>query len=118
MFIRSTSPAITPSPCYSQWFLSTVLVNHCQYCISPSLSCRDVRLRIFYFQKGWSFFLIQFCLGGKGISSFANFGLCFGLCGLQMCLHLCRGLHINYPYTNRFVCVQFKTCFGKIGSVF
>ena len=46
---------------------------------------------IFYFQKGRRFFLIQFCLRGKGGSSFASFGLCLGLCGLQMCLHMCAG---------------------------
>ena len=44
---------------------------------------------IFYFQKGRRFFLIQFFLRGKGGSSFASFALCLGLCGLQMCLHLC-----------------------------
>jgi hypothetical protein len=42
----------------------------------------------FLFSEGEDFFLIQFCLGGKGGSSFASFGLCLGLCGLQMCLHL------------------------------
>jgi len=30
--------------------------------------------------------------GWRGGSSFASFGLCLGLCGLQMCLHLCVGL--------------------------
>jgi hypothetical protein len=30
---------------------------------------------------------------GKGGSSFASFGLSLGLCGLQMCLHLCIGLY-------------------------
>jgi hypothetical protein len=30
----------------------------------------------------------NFSLGGKGESSFAIFGLCVGLCELQMCLHL------------------------------
>jgi hypothetical protein len=29
----------------------------------------------------------NFLLGGKGGSSFAIFGLCVGLCELQMCLH-------------------------------
>jgi hypothetical protein len=33
----------------------------------------------------------NFSFGGKGVSSFAIFGLCFGLCELQMCLHLCDG---------------------------
>ena len=70
-------------------FLSSVLVNHCQYYVSLSLSCRVVRLRIFYFQKGRIFFLIQFYLRWKGESSFASFGLSFDLWGLQMCFHLC-----------------------------
>ena len=47
----------------------------------------------FYFQKGRRFFLIQFSLHGAGGSSFASFGLCLVLCGLQMCLHLCIGLN-------------------------
>ena len=31
----------------------------------------------------------NFSFGGRGVSSFAIFGLCVGLCELQMCLHLC-----------------------------
>jgi hypothetical protein len=42
----------------------------------------------FLFSEGEEIFLIQFYLGGKGVSSFASFGLCSGLCGLQMCLLL------------------------------
>jgi len=42
----------------------------------------------FLFSEGKEIY-IQFISGWKGGSSFANFGLCFGLCGLQMCLHLC-----------------------------
>jgi hypothetical protein len=34
----------------------------------------------------------NFPSGGKGGSSFAIFGLCVGLCELQMCLHLWVGL--------------------------
>jgi hypothetical protein len=45
----------------------------------------------FLFSEGQEIFLIQFCLRGKGGSSFASFGLCLGLCGLQMCLHLWAG---------------------------
>ena len=95
--IRSTKLYLTTEPpifcrcCYSQWFLSSVLANHCQYYVLPSLSCRVVRLSIFYFLKRRRFFLIQFCLSGKGGSSFASFGLCLGLFGLQMCLNLCNG---------------------------
>jgi len=57
--------------------------------------CRVVRLHIF-FQKGRRFFLIQFCLRGKGRRSFARFGLCLGLCSLQMCLHQCVGYFSLY----------------------
>lgn len=32
-----TSPPIEATRCYSQWFLSTVLENHCLYCVSLSL---------------------------------------------------------------------------------
>lgn len=89
-----TSPPIEATRCYQLAFLTTVSVNHCQYCVSVSLSvsCWSVRLRIFYFLKGRRFFLIQFCLRWNGGSFFASFGLCLGLCGLQMCLHLCVGL--------------------------
>ena len=69
-------------PLLAVGLLSPVLANHCQYYVSLSLSLRVVRLRIFYFQKGRRFFLIQFYLGGKGGSFFASFGLCLGLCGL------------------------------------
>jgi len=53
------------------------------FCLS--LGCAVV---YFLFSEGEEFFLIQFCLGGKGGSSFASFGLRLGLCGLQMCLRL------------------------------
>lgn len=46
---------------------------------------------IFLFLEGKDIFLIQFCLGGQGGSSFASFGPCFGSRGLQVCLHLCDG---------------------------
>lgn len=54
----TTEPAFLQNRCYSQWFLSSVLANHCRCCVSPSLSlsCWSVRLRIFYFQKGRRFF--------------------------------------------------------------
>jgi hypothetical protein len=45
----------------------------------------------FLFSEEWEVFLIQFCQGGKGGSSFASFALCIGFCGLQMCFHLCVG---------------------------
>jgi len=50
----------------------------------------------FLFSEGEEIFLIQFCLRGKGGSSFASFALCLGLCGLQMCLHLCVGCSKRY----------------------
>ena len=79
---------------YRLVFCLSVLANHCRCWVSLSLSvsCWSVRLRIFYFQKGRRIFLIQFCLRGKGGSSFASFGLSLDLCSLQMCLHLCVGL--------------------------
>jgi len=40
----------------------------------------------------------QFCLRGKGGSSFASFAQCLGLCGLQMCLHLCVGYFSSSPF--------------------
>ena len=39
----------------------------------------------------------NFSLGGKGVSSFAIFGLCVGLCELQMCLHLWVGFSVVIP---------------------
>jgi len=37
----------------------------------------------FLFSEEKEIFLIQFCLDGKGGSSFASFGLSLGLCGWQ-----------------------------------
>jgi hypothetical protein len=47
LLIRSTSPALLQNRCYSQWLLSSTVVNHCQYYVSKL--CKSVRLRIFYF---------------------------------------------------------------------
>ena len=41
----------------------------------------------------------NFSLGGKGVSSFAIFGLCVGLCELQMCLHLCDGYFLLFIFS-------------------
>ena len=41
----------------------------------------------------------NFPLGGKGVSSFAIFGLCVGLCELQMCLHLCDGYFLLFIFS-------------------
>lgn len=54
----------------------------------------------FLFSEGEEIFLIQFCLRGKGGSSFASFGLCLGLRGLQMCLHLCVGYLLLTSFQN------------------
>ncbi len=91
--IRSTEPPISCRCCYS-WrsclslvttiFMSSVAiicrVLFCLACVSGVL---------FFFEVCKN--ILKFFLGGKGRSSFAIFGLCVGLCELQMCLHLCDG---------------------------
>src|SRR5690606_13559992 len=42
----------------------------------------------------------QFCLRGKGGSSFESIGLCLDLWGLQMCLHLCVGYLLLTSFQN------------------
>ena len=49
--------------------------------------------------EGKEILKIIFSLGGKGVSSFAIFGLCVGLCGLQMCLHLCDGYFLLLSFS-------------------
>jgi hypothetical protein len=56
--ISKTSPVLFQNRCYSQWFLSDVLANYCQYCILKL--CKSVRLRIFYFTHGLLYFLKVF----------------------------------------------------------
>jgi hypothetical protein len=43
---------------------------------------------VFYFFEGSGNFLKTIFYGVGKTSSFASFGLCLGLCGLQMCLLL------------------------------
>jgi hypothetical protein len=45
---------------------------------------------------------------GKGGSSFAIFGLCVGLCELQMCLHLCDGFTKDVRYHHNLRIYQYR----------
>ena len=62
---------------------------HCRVAkVSLCVGCGVAVLKIL---EGKGIFKNNFSFGGKGVSSFAIFGLCVGLCELQMCLHLCNG---------------------------
>ena len=92
--IRSTAPAITPNCCYLLVFCRLSL--HTIVSIEFQCHCLSGCAVAYFFSEGEEIFLIQFCLRGKGRRSFARFGLCLGLCSLQMCLHQCVGYFSLY----------------------
>ena len=67
MFIRSTSPRISPNRCCKQWFFVR------SFCLSGLVCRQDL---IFCEARG-IFLFFFFCVGKA--SFFANFGLCVGL---------------------------------------
>jgi len=89
ILLRGKLPPIFFRCCYRLAFLSVVGYNHFYVCLchllSAFLSGLGVGCFIFF-----DVLVKIFCyLGWLGGSSFAIFGLCVGLCELQMCLHLC-----------------------------
>src|SRR5690606_38874027 len=98
-FFRSKDLRFTTSPAIATYTLLPAGVLVHRFCKPLSLLsfrviflCRvGLCVCVFYFfLKGWKKYF-EILSAWKGGSSFASFGLCLGLCGLQMCLHLCDG---------------------------
>lgn len=94
-FLRSTSLRFTTSPAIVTYTLLPAGVLFHSICkpLSLLLLCVFVVLvsvsGVLIFLKGRKKYFEFFLKGWQGGSSFASFGLCLGLRGLQMCLHLC-----------------------------